>query len=154
MNKKTKRMYSMMNKKGLQIGNAFAAVVVVSFIIIAMGVIIGEWNTFYGSGLPVSSLDKYNKLTEMEGISASYKGNLTTNSPDLGSNFDSNTLKLAYGIITNIFVPFDVTFALFSSVANEFNIPDYIVITMFTLMIFAFIFSLIALIFRLFRTSA
>lgn len=140
-----------MNKKGLQFKLAFFAVVVASMAIIAVGVIIGEWNTQYESGLQYD-LGSYNKLNDISGSAESQQATLSPDSPDTDSNFESSTFRSAYGVITKIFLPFEVVFGkegLIAALTNRFGLPDYVRQGIVAMSIFAFIFALVAIIFRI-----
>ena len=139
------------DKRGLQFKNAFFAVIAIGLIVTAIGVIIGEWNTQYNSGLSYD-LDEYNKNSEMAGTAEGYENSLSPDSPDSGQTFESTSTFSSYGIIGNILQPFRIIFGdngLIDSVTERFGIPDYVRYAIVTMMIFAFLFALIAIVFRL-----
>lgn len=138
-------------KKGLQLKKAFFAVIVLSMVIIAVGVIIGEWNTEYDAGLEYD-LGSYNKLTSMTNEASNQQGSLSSENPGSGSDFESETFRASYGIITKIFTPFEVVFGkegLLAAVTNRFGLPDYVRQGIVALCVFAFIFAIVAIIFRI-----
>lgn len=140
-----------MNKKGLQFKLAFFGIIIASMMIIAVGVIIGEWNTVYNSGLDYD-LGSYNKLTEISGSAESQQSALSPDNPETDSNFEASTFRAAYGVITKIFLPFEVVFGkegLIASVTNRFGLPDYVRQGVIAMAILAFVFALVAIIFRI-----
>lgn len=139
------------DKRGLQFKNAFFAILLIGVMITAIGVIISGWNTPYNSGLTYD-LDEYNKNTQIGGTAEGYENSLSPDSPDSGQTFESTSTFSSYGIIGNILQPFRIVFGdngLVDSVTERFGIPDYIRYAVVTMMIFAFLFALIAIVFRL-----
>lgn len=143
------------NKKGLQFRNAFFAVIIVGMVVTAFGIIISEWNTHYNSGLAYD-LGQFDGSSGITRTVDGYEAKLTPTSPDQGNDYQSNTLQAAYGIITNIIAPFKPVFGqngMLDAVTDMFGLPDFVRITIVTLMILAIIFALLALIFRANRTT-
>lgn len=143
-----------MNKKGVQLKSAFFAVVAVSMIIIAAGVIIGEWDTQYNSGLNYD-LSEYDELDSFSQEAETQKGQITPQDADPGSgDFEGRIFRGGYGILGRIFLPFQSVFNMLESVEERFGMPNYVMEGVLTLVFFSLIFSLVAIIFRLGRTSA
>lgn len=143
-----------MNKKGAQIGSMFIAAVLVSFMITATLLIVNEYSLFYNgsnSGINIPGSENFNKLND---TSNQFRSITSTNNPDQGSNFESNLFRLSYGVITNIFLPLDIAYDMLLGISQTFKLPHYISYTIILLLVFAIVFSLIALIMRLFRTKA
>ena len=140
------------NKRGLNFKDSFFAIIVVGMVIAAMGVIIGEWDTQYNSGVVYDLGDDFNKLTEVSGTAQIEQGRLSPNDADPGSDFESNTFRSAYGIISNIFAPFRVVFGeggMIDAVTDRLGLPDYIRVGLVTLMVFGMIWAIVAIIFRI-----
>lgn len=145
--------FQKLDKKGLQLKNAFFAVVVVSMVIIAVGVIVGEWDTKYQSGLNYD-LSEYDKLSEFSEEAQTQKGQITPQDADPGTgDLEGKTFRGGYGILGRVFLPFQSVFNMLESIESRFGLPSYIMEGVLTIMFFAFIFSLIAIIFRLGRPA-
>lgn len=146
------------NKRGVQFKAALFALVAVSMAIYAVGVWISDWNTQYDSGLTYD-LGEYQKLDELSSYASSSKGNISVRSSfDTGSSdFEGTSLRGAFGIINNIFTPFNIVLGsggLIDSIEDRFGIPNYITIGIVTLMVLSIIFALVALFFRKPTSSA
>lgn len=140
-----------LNNKGMQIKLAFFAVIAVSVALIASGVWVSQWNSKYESGI-MYDLKGLNKLDEVSGTAGSQQGRLSPNSPDPGSDFETNTYRGAFGIISNIYEPFRIVFGeggMIDSITDRWGIPNYIRQALVTLIIIAFTFALVAIIFRI-----
>lgn len=145
-----------LNKKGVQIKSGFFAVIAVSMFVIAIGIIVGGWNTAYGSGIE-SDLGAFNKLDNVSSDVNIQKGRLSPNDPEPSGDPESNTFRGVYGILTNIYQSFDLVFGnegMLDSVTTRLGIPDYVRQGLIALMVAALTFALIAIIFRLGRSSA
>lgn len=141
------------NKKGLQFKSALFALVAISLAITAVGVWVNQWNQDYGSGLTYD-LGGYSSLDELSSYASSSKGTISvkTSFDTTGSgDFEGTSLRGAFGIINNIFLPFEVVFGdggLIDSIEDRWGIPNYITIGIVTFMTIAILFSIIALFFR------
>lgn len=141
------------DKRGLQFKAALFALVAVSLCIIGVGVWVNDWNTAYNSGLTYD-LDDYENLDDLSGYASSSKGTVAVRSSfdTTGSgDFEGTSLRGAFGIINNIFVPFAVVLGqggLIDSIEERWGIPNYITIGLTTIMMLSIIFSIIALFFR------
>ena len=145
-----------MNKKGLRLKNAFFAIVAVSMVIAAVGIIVGEWNVAYDTDL-ANDLGEFNTLQNISAEANRQQGRISPNDPDPGTNFEANTFRGVYGIISDIYRPFRIVFGdsgLLDSVTERFGLPDYVRQGLVTMFIFAFTFSIVAIVFRLGRTAA
>jgi len=147
----------LLGKEGrIELKSAFFAIIAVSMIIIAVGVIIESWNTDYGSGL-TSDLGSFNTLTNVSDTASSQQGNINPQSGEASSDFETETFRGAYGIITNIFAPFRIVFGdggMIDSVTERLGLPDYVRQGIVTMMVFALVFTIVAIVFRLGRSSA
>ena len=140
----------------MQIKLAFYAIIVFSMVMVATGVIIGEWNDAYDSGLD-NDLGEFNKLSDVSADAESQKGKINPQSGEASSDFETGMFRGGYGIITNIFEPLRVIFGdggMLDSITERFGIPDYVRQGLTAIMIFGLIFAIIAIIFRLGRSSA
>lgn len=144
-----------MNKKGLQFRNAFFAVIVLGVIVVSVGIIIGDWSTYYDSGINynLGGFDQSSSVYDTTGI---YVNSTNPNSPDIGTDYQSNIYQSAYGIVTNLISPFAMVFGengMLYSIATLFNIPNYIIIAIVTMMMIALVFAFISIIFKQFKNT-
>lgn len=147
----------MYNKKGLTFSRLLTAIVLVGVVVSAWGVILTTWDEGYGTNTGYDLEDKYDSLDEVSQYSTEYQNKLTPEDNDPGSDFEAGTFRGAYGIITNIFRPFRLIFgsgSMIDSASEDLGLPDYIRLAGISLFIFAIVFAIIAIIFRLGRSSA
>ena len=138
-----------MNKKGLQLKSAFFAIIVLSLMIIAVGEIIGSWGDQYDSGITYDLEEDFNKLDEVSGEATSAKDTFSSDDPDAGSgDFESKTFRAGYGFLGRIFKPFVVVFNMLDSVNERFGLPNYVIQAIISMMIFAIVMTIIAIVFR------
>lgn len=145
-----------MNKKGLEFKSAFFALAAVSVVIIALGVIVGQWNADYDSGLTYD-LGNYNKLDSVSSEAGSQQGDVNVKSANTGEQFEDTSIRGVWGILNNIYSPFRVVFGdggMLDSVTERFGMPDYVRQFLVTIMIISITFTLVAIFFRLNRGSA
>lgn len=138
------------DKKGLQFRNAFFAIIILGVIVVAMGNIIAEWSYFYDSGITwnLGGFDQSSGVYDTVGI---YLNSTNPDSPEIGSDYQSNIYQAAYGIITNLISPFAMVFGengMLYSIATLFHIPNYIIIAIVSMMLIALIFAFISIIFK------
>jgi hypothetical protein len=147
-------VFQKLNKKGLQLKNTFFAIIVVSMVIIAAGVIVGEWNPIYHSGLTYD-LGEYNNLDDMASEAGVQQDRITPDDPDpgAGADFEGKMLRGGYGILGRIFTPFASVWGMFNSVEERFGLPSYVAEGVIALMTFALITTLIALFLRQLRSN-
>ncbi len=139
------------DKRGLELKNAFFAILVFSIVIIAVGVIVGEWGTKYNSGV-TSDLEEYNTLPEVYSDIQTQKGKITPDDPEpQRQDAESSTFLGSYGIMTTVFKSFDLVLnegGMLDSISDRFDIPDYVVQFLVAAMTVAIIFTLVAIVFR------
>ena len=146
--------FQKLNKKGLEMKSSFYAVIVVSMVIIAVGVIVGGWSDKYGSGLNYD-LGEYEDLETFSDEAQTQKQSVTPQDPDPGSSdFEGKLFRGGYGILGRIFQPFRSIFNMLESVETRFGLPSYVVEGTLSLIFFSFITMIIAIIFRLSRSNA
>ena len=128
-----------MNKKGLELKNMLFSVIVISMVVIAVGVVVGEWSSNYNSGLTYD-LEEYESLDEFSNQAQDQRGKITPTDPDPGTgDFEGKLFRGGYGIIGGIFAPFNVVFSMFESLENRFGIPSYVGKGILALMFFSII---------------
>lgn len=141
------------DKRGLEFKSAFFGLIMMSMSLIAIGVWIGDWNSKYNSGLTYD-LESYSKLNELSDYASTSKSNISVRSSfetGASGDFEGTSLRGAFGIVNNIFTPFNVVFGdggLLDSIQTRWGIPNYIMIGIISMMVLAILFALIALFFR------
>ncbi len=144
------------DKKGLMLKNLFFAIVFISMSILAIQAWTSDWSTKYNSGIN-SELEKYEKMDYMTDQANRMSGNMSGQDPGTSGDFEGTILRSVFGIINNIFKPIEIVFGKngwINSVATELGLPSYVSQGIITLIIFSLIFSIIAILFKLTRSSA
>jgi len=143
-----------MNIKGATIKNMFFAVIVVSVVVLAAGTIVGEWSNYYDSGLTYD-LNEYSDLDTFSSEAQTQKTGITPSDVDPGTgDFEGKILRGGYGILGRVFLPFVSVWNMMESVENRFGLPNYVGEGILALMVFSIIATIVAILFRLSRTSA
>lgn len=143
-----------MNNKGASLKNLFFSVIIVSMVVLAIGTIVGEWSIKYNSGLTYD-LGEYSDLDTFSSEAQTQKRGVTPADVDPGTgDFEGELLGGGYGILGRIFLPFTSVWNMMESVENRFGLPSYVGEGVLTLMVFSIIATLVAILFRLARTSA
>lgn len=143
----------MKNKKGLEFKAAFFSIIALSMVVIAIGVLINDWNDTYDAGLN-PDLDAYDKLDDVSSTSQTQKEGVTVKSSNTGEQFEDTSIRGVFGILNNIYAPFRIVFGdggMIDSVTERFGLPDYIRKGIVTMIIMAITFALVAIFFRLSR---
>ena len=138
------------NKKGFQFRSGFFAIIIVSMVVISVGLWIGEWNETYSSGLTYD-LDDYDKLDEVSGSASDQKGDIQVKSAFEEGDFEGTSLRGAFGVLNNIFTPFDVVFGkgnMINDLTDRWGMPPFIGKGLVALVIITLTFALIAIFFR------
>lgn len=139
------------DKRGLELKLGLYALVVVSMAVIATGVWIDDWNDKYNSGLTYDLDSDYNKLDTLSDEVESQRESISVkSSAQSESDFEGTTLRAAFGILNNIFTPFDALFGnggMLDSVTERFGLPDYVRQGFITIILFSLVFALIAIFF-------
>lgn len=148
-------MINLKDKRGLEFKSAFFAIIIFSMVIIAIGVIILEFDNIYNSGITYD-LNKYNQLDNISSTAKTQQDSIVVKSTNTGEEFEGTSIRGVFGILNNIYKPFRIVFGnngMIDSVTERFGIPDYIRQGIVTMMIIAITFSLVAIFFRLGRKS-
>jgi len=151
-----KNMKLIKDKRGLEFKSAYFAVVVVSMLVIAVGVMISEWNEDYSSGITYD-LGEYNRLNDTTSTASEYEGNISVRSSTEGENFEGTALRAVFGFLNNIFKPFRIVFGqdgMIASITERVGAPSWLRQGIINLMIFSVLFTLVAIFFKLPRSSA
>ncbi len=139
----------------MEISKAFYSIIVFSMIMAAAGLIITEWSIDYNSGV-TSDLGELNKISLASTEAKSIQGKISPQTGEASSDFETDTFRAGYGILTSIFSPFRIVFGedgMIDSVVERFGLPDYLWNGIIAMILFAIIFTIIAIIFRLGRTN-
>jgi len=132
------------------------AIIVFGVVITAVGISVNEWSTAYGSGV-VYDLGEYDKSSDIASFASEQKGSISPNDPDPGNDAEANTFRGAFGILASIYEPFRLVFGdngMIDSITERFGAPDFVRQALVSLFIVSITFALIAVVFRLNRTSA
>jgi len=132
------------------------SILIFSMIIVAVGVGVDTWSDKYNTGI-TSDFDDLNKRNEIIGTAETQKGSLNPQSGEASSDFETETFRGGYGIITNIFSSLRVIFGedgMIDSIGERFGIPFYVIGTIIAMFIIAITFAIVAVVFRLGRGSA
>ena len=141
------------DKRGLEFKKALFALIIIGMAIYGIGIWVGEWSDNYSSGITYD-LGDYDKSDTLSSYATSTQGNLSTKSSfdtTSAGDFEGTSIRGAFSIVNDIFTPFNVLFGsggMLSSIQDRWNIPDYIMIGIISMMILAIVFALIALFFR------
>ena len=146
-----KSIFHKKNKKGLEFKLALFAIVAMSMMIIAIGIIVNDWNNKYDSGLTYD-LGNLDKLDEMSSQAKVQKGNISSGSSSAvsGTDFEGTSIRASFGILNTIFTPLRVVFGdggMLDSITERFGLPDYVRQGLVTIMVFAIVFALIMVFF-------
>jgi len=134
----------------------FFAIVLFSMVIIAFGIIVNEQVTKYNPEVS-SDLENLNKMESLMSTAESQKGNINPQSGEASSDYEAETFRGGYGIITSIYSPFRVVFGdngMIDDITERYGFPDYVRKSLVIMFIFAVTFGIIAIVFRLGRTAA
>ena len=137
--------------------NTLFSIIIFSMIITATGVIIIEKAGKYGSTATSDLGDDFNQLESLSETAEEQKGNINPQSGEASSDFETETFRGGYGIITSIFSPLRLVFGdggMIQSAGERYGIPSYIIQGLVAMFIFAIIFGIVAVVFRLGRTAA
>jgi len=141
------------DKRGLQFKAALFALIATSLVILAVGVWVNQWNIDYNAGLTYD-LGDYEELDELTTYSSGSRSTIAVKSSfdtTGGGDFEGTSLRGAFGIINNIFTPFNVVMGeggMLDAIEDRWGLPNYIIRGILAFMIIAIIFSIIALFFR------
>lgn len=134
----------------MEFKSVFYAIIVVSMLVIASGVILSGWAGEYDSGVE-SDLGRFDKLSEASDEADSQQGRINPQSGEASSDFETETFRGAYGIITNIFAPLRLVFGedgMIDAVVERLGLPDYIWNGWVAMFVFAITTAIIAIVFR------
>jgi len=145
-----------MNKKAMQFKNAFFSLIIVSMAVIAIGVIISSWSGQYNSDIS-SDFGVFDVSDTLSNQTLEHKGKLGSGDPDPGEDSETSTYRGVYGIMANIYTTFNLAFGeegMIDTITKRYGLPDYIRQGIVTFIMAGIAFSLIAVVFRLTRSSA
>jgi len=131
------------------------SIIIVSMVMVSVGLIINGWRV-YNPAISNDLTGEFNELDTMAGYSESYKGNINPQSGEASSDYEAETFRGGYGIITNIFPALRTVYGsggMLDKIAERFSIPVYIIQGIVAMFIFAIVFGIVAIVFRLGRTS-
>lgn len=144
-----------LNKKGLFKEGLFA-IVAISVLVMAFATIIDQQAERYGTTV-ISEVGGLNKLDEVSGTAEVYESSLTPEDPEPGEDAETGTFRGVYGMITGYFGAVDIVTGdggMIESVTTQTGTPVYVRQAVITLFFIAIAMGLVAVIFRLSRSSA
>jgi len=126
------------------------AIIAVSMVIIAASVAVDQLGDAYNSGI-TSDLGKFNKLDSATDEVGDMQGRMVQQSGEASSDYEQETFRSGYGILTNIFKPLRLVFGedgMIDSVIERFGLPDYIWNGWIAMISIAITTTIIAIVFR------
>jgi len=139
----------------MEFKSALFAILIVGLIITASGIILTSWAVEYESGIE-SDLQDLVRTSEVSGEAESQKGRINPQSGEASSDFETETFRGGYGILTNIYASLRLVYGedgMIDSVVERFGLPNYIRQTIIIMILTAITFTLIAIIFRRARST-
>jgi len=121
---------------------------------IAVGVIINGWDDEYASGL-TSDFNDFNKLDDLETTSGTWQGNINPQSGEASSDYEAETFRGGYGIITNSYSNLRAVYGedgVIDSAWKRFGLPSYIWRGLVYMFMIAITLAIIGIVFRLGRS--
>ena len=144
------------DKRAIQFKSAFFALIIGSLMIIATGVIIGDWAVAYDSGVEYD-IGGLSKLSEVSAEAGDQQGNISVRSANQGEEFEGTSIRGVFGIINTLHSSFTIVFGsqgLIAVIFTRFGLPDYVRIGIVTMISIAITYSIMTILFRLPRRSA
>lgn len=129
------------------------AVTIFGMVIIAMSVMVDQTSLRYGKSIN-NDLTDLDKSSDAKYYANQSSGRINPQSGEASSDYEAETFRGAYGIITNIFSSLRMIYGddgVFQNLADKFEVPSYILTGIITMFVFAIIFAIIAIVFRLGR---
>jgi len=143
------------NKKGMELKASFFAMIIVSMVIISVGVVFSEWDTPYNTGISNDLSNDFDNLDSLSEEAQLQQSQITPQDADTGvGDFEGRIFRGGYGLVGRLFTPFRAVFNMLDSVEKRFDLPSYIAEGILTMMFFALITTIVAIIFRLPRQNA
>ena len=144
------------NKRGMGLKEALFSVVIFGFLIYGFVNITQNFDTIYNSDSNLSSSD-YDTLAGIENKTSTWRTQITPQDVGSGDNAETATFRGSYGVLASIPTTFDAVVGqkgIINILSDTYFIDSKIENTLIVLFSIALIFALIAIIFRLGRTSA
>ena len=140
-----------MNKRGADLKSAFFSVISFSLIVISIMLLTNGLNSHYRTNDDIN-ISQYERLDDISSTATQQQGRISPDDPDPGQDAESSTFRAVFGILTNVFAPFNTVFGsdgILEVVRERFGLPAYVVQGIVAMMIISLIFTLIFIIFRL-----
>lgn len=140
----------------MNIKAVFFGAVIFGFLLIASAYWYNGWNEIYnvGSKADISGLSQEENL---ETISTEHQRQINPASGEASSDFETETFRGGYGIISSLHNTFSFITGeegIIHTLTVRYGIPSYIITTILALFSFAITMTIIAIIFRLGRSTA
>jgi len=133
------------------------SVILFSMLIIASGTTISLWAIKYNPTITDDYSKDFSKLGEISDTAESQKGRINPQSGEASSDFETETFRGGYGILTNIFAPFRVVYGsggIIDSAVTRWGLPSWLWEALISILTLSITFGIIAIIFRLARSAA
>lgn len=147
-------VFKKLNKRGLLLNKVFISLAIAGVMILIAGQWLGDWSGIYDSGINYD-LTEYSTLDNLTKEADLQRGKVTPEDDSLGTgDYEGKIMGGGFGLLGRIFKPFSMVFNMFQSLEKRFSLPTYIAETMLVILTFSLIYALVAIIFKIGRTSA
>ena len=140
----------------MEFKTTFFAIIIFSVLMIAVGVIINQRNSAYNTGI-TSDLEGLNKLEDVGAVAEEHQDDISPQSGEASSDFETETFRGGYGTILKAYDDLRSVYGeggIIDSLTTRYGIPDYIRRAFIYMVSIAILFGIVAIVFRLGRTSA
>ena len=145
-----------MNKKGFEFKSFFFAIIALGMLIVATGVHLASWNTAYDANLTVN-LDEFNRMNSITSQVESQQGSLSIDDTDPTSDAEANTYKGAFAVVSGLPSSVKLVYSMIFSATERIGLSEsasnYVAQGIVTMIALAVIFAIIAIIFRVPRST-
>ena len=138
----------------MEFKTTFWAVIAFSTIIIAAGALIQENGIAYGSSIRSDLGEDFNKLDDMSNVAGNISGQISPESGEASSDYESLTFRSGYGILGKMKTYLSSIYSIIINAQDRYSIPSFVSIAAFAALGVAIILGIVAIIFRLGRVSA
>ena len=135
----------------MELKSIFFAVAIISLMVLAVGNIISSWDDEYDSGIVSDLGGDFNKVESIGTAAGVQRGSINPDSGEASSDYEAETYKGGYGIITSIYTPLRVVFGtggMFQAIGHRFGLPTWLISALVSMFIISITFAIVAIIFR------
>lgn len=145
-----------MNKKGLEFKSFFFSIIAVSMLLTALGTYIIYTNSTYNADIDYD-FSGFQKLDELSANAQAQQASISPDNANPGTDFESTTFTGAFGVVKGMYNSFSLVFGsggLIDAAGEKLGLPDYIKVGIITMILIAITMAIVAIVFRLSRSSA